>query len=55
VIVAVPLIPSDVAVMVADPLAKAVTRPDELTVATLSLDYDQLNVLPEDPARVAGA
>jgi hypothetical protein len=38
--------PSATAVMVADPFASAVTRPDELTVAMLSSDDDQANILP---------
>jgi hypothetical protein len=43
---AVPAALSALAVMVTDPRAAAVTRPDELTVATLLLDEDQVNVLP---------
>jgi len=42
-----PVTPSAVAVMVADPLATAVTRPLALTVATPGEEDDQENVLPE--------
>jgi hypothetical protein len=44
---AVPETPSTVAVMVADPSATAVARPELLTVATLWADDRQENVLPE--------
>ena len=39
--------PPVVAVIVSDPFATAVTRPDELTVAMLASDEDQVNVLSE--------
>jgi hypothetical protein len=45
--VAAPSIASAVAVIVTDPFATAVTSPDELTIARLSSDDDQVNVLPE--------
>src|SRR5205809_312061 len=47
VIVAVPLCPSDVAVIVAEPAATPVTSPLALTVATAVLPLDQLIVRPE--------
>src|SRR2546427_8198669 len=47
VIVAVPLCPSEVAVIVAEPAATPVTRPLALTVATAGLPLDQAIVRPE--------
>src|SRR6266571_5325082 len=47
VIVAVPLCPSEVAVIVADPAATPVTRPLALTVATDALPLAQVTVRPE--------
>src|SRR6266516_2941721 len=47
VIVAVPLCPSEVAVIVADPAATPVTRPLALTVATAVLPLAQVMVRPE--------
>src|SRR6266516_4028233 len=47
VIVAVPLCPSEVAVIVAEPAATPVTSPLALTVATAVLPLDQLIVRPE--------
>src|SRR5688500_6519700 len=44
---AVPLFPSLVAVMVADPSAFAVASPDELTATTAALLLDQVTVRPD--------
>jgi hypothetical protein len=43
---AVPLLPPEVAVIVADPFVRGVTTPDGLTVATVTLDDDQTNGWP---------
>jgi hypothetical protein len=45
--------PAVVAVIVAEPLPTAVTRPDELTVAMLASEDDQVNVLPESVSPLA--
>jgi len=57
VIVAVPLCPSLVAVMVADPAATPVTSPLPSTVATAVLLLDQLMIRPVNgaPAALSGA
>src|SRR5439155_22279108 len=47
VMVDVPLFPSDVAVMVAEPAVAPVTRPLLVTLATLVLLLDQLTVRPD--------
>ena len=43
---AVPLVPSEVAVIVAEPLDTGDTRPEALTVTTLSMDDDHTNAFP---------
>src|SRR5439155_16115497 len=48
VMVDVPLFPSDVAVMVAEPAVAPVTRPLLVTLATLVLLLDQLTVRPDN-------
>jgi len=44
---AVPLLASEVAVIVVDPFDTGVTRPKASTVAILPLDDDHVNVFPE--------
>jgi hypothetical protein len=46
VIVAVPVLPSLVAVIVAEPAPVAATKPPEVTVATVVLELDQVTVRP---------
>jgi len=48
-----PLVPSDVAVIVADPFDIGVTTPEDATLATPTWDDDQANVFPESVSPLA--